>query len=123
MSHWYAHTRAHTHIRVHHMVTSSSSSGGATTAAVSPETQKAQQIDGVRRSRKPSWTGHLTAPKLQPAAASASNQLPDGFGYRPRAARGHCLIGPTVADVQEVGVDVAKSDAELFPRHVTAVTD
>lgn len=114
----------HTH-KGHHIETSGSSSGveGATRMEASPETQKAEQTDGLRRPRKPCGAGHLTAPELQPASTSASNQPPDSFGHRPRATRSHCLIGASIADMQEVGVDVAKSDAELFSRHVAAITD
>lgn len=91
--------------------------------AVSPETQKVEQTDGLRSQRKPSWAADLTAPELQATTASASNQPPDSSGHPPRPARGHCLIGPSVADVQELGVDVAKSDADLFSRHAATVAD
>lgn len=107
------------------MGTSSSSGGcgGGAGPAVSPEAQEAEQTDGGRGPKKPSRTGRLTAPELQSGSTSASYQPPDGSGHRPRAARGHRLIGPSVADVQEVGVDVAESDADLLPLNVAAVAD
>lgn len=89
----------------------------------SPRDQEAQQIPDGRGPRGSGGTRRATASKLQFGSASASYQLPQHSGHRPRAARGHRLIGPSVADVQHAGVDVAESDAHLLPWAAAAIAD
>lgn len=65
----------------------------------------------------------MTAFDLQLSSTSAFLQWSKGPGHRPRAARGHCLIGPSVANIQEVGVDIAESNADLLSWYTTAIAD
>lgn len=86
-----------------------------------PEKFHQSNDSGGRRS----WrrTLHFTAFDLQLGFDSASLQLSESLRHRPRAAGSHRLIGPSVAHVQEAGVDVAQSDANLLSRYSTAVAD
>lgn len=65
----------------------------------------------------------MTAFDLQLSCASAFLQWSEGPWHRPRAARDHRLIGTSVADMQEVGVDITESNADLLSWHTTAITD
>lgn len=73
--------------------------------------------------RSLSLTSDLTAFDLQLGSNAASLQLSKRPRHRPWAAWSDCLIGPSVAHMQVVGVDVAESDANLLSGYSTAIAD
>lgn len=102
------------HIQVLHNVYGGEKEWNGTACVPVPE--KCHQSKEFGGGRSCSWASHLTAFDLQLGSSSALLQTAKRPGHRAWAAWSNCLIGPSVSYMEEVGVDVAESHTDLFPR-------